>query len=107
MKKEKDLINLSQLWSFGSILMVVMIFFFDFSNLIGLGLGGKLAFISAASYVGIPTIIAAVLSFIFCKFKFNNRIYTMFYKMLYWSYKRFFSLDNNTSHRFMNCYFYI
>ena len=46
MKKEKDLINFSQLWSFGPILMVVIIFFYDFSHLIGLGLGGKFAFIS-------------------------------------------------------------
>ena len=81
MKKEKDLINLSQLWSFGSILMVVIIFFFDFSHLIGLGLGGKFAFISAASYVGIPTIIAAVLSFIFCKFKFKS---SSFFKFWFW-----------------------
>ena len=81
MKKEKDLINLSQLWSFGSILMVVIIFFFDFSHLIGLGLGGKFAFISAAGYVGIPTIIAAVLSFVFCKFKFKS---SSFFKFWFW-----------------------
>jgi len=81
MKKEKDLINLSQLWSFGSILMVLIIFFIDFSHLIGLGLGGKFAFISAASYVGIPTIIAAVLSFMFCKFKFKS---SNFFKFWFW-----------------------
>jgi hypothetical protein len=82
MTKEKDLINLSQLWSFGSILMVVIIFFFDFSNFIGLGLGGKYAFISAATYVGTPTIIAAVLSFIFSKFKFKS---SSFFKFWFWT----------------------
>ena len=81
MKKEKDLINLSQLWSFGSILMVVIIFFFDFSHLIGLGLGGKFAFISAVTYVGIPTIIALVLSFVFSKFKFKS---SNFFKFWFW-----------------------
>ena len=81
MKKEKDLINFSQLWSFGPILMVVIIFFYDFSRLIGLGLGGKFAFIAAASYVVIPTIIAAVLSFIFSKFKFKS---SNFFKIWFW-----------------------
>ena len=81
MKKEKDLINFSQLWSFGPILMVVIIFFYDFSRLIGLGLGGKFAFISAASYIAIPTIIAAVLSFIFSKFKFKS---SNFFKIWFW-----------------------
>ena len=82
MKKDKDLINLSQLWSFGSILMVVIIFFFDFSYFIGLGLGGQYAFISAVTYVGIPTIIAAVLSFIFSKFKFKS---SSFFKFWFWT----------------------
>tara|TARA_B100001057_G_C22466964_1_gene801143 strand:+ start:214 stop:507 length:294 start_codon:yes stop_codon:yes gene_type:complete len=81
MKKEKDLINFSQLWSFGPILMVVIIFFYDFSHLIGLGLGGKFAFISAAGYIAIPTIIAAVLSFIFSKFKFKS---SNFFKIWFW-----------------------
>jgi len=56
--------------------------FFDFSNFIGLGLGGKYAFISAATYVGIPTIIAAVLSFIFSKFKFKS---SSFFKFWFWT----------------------
>ena len=60
MKKEKKIINLSQLLSFGSILMVGIIFIHNFSYIMGLGLSSTFALIASAGYVGIPTIIAAV-----------------------------------------------
>tara|TARA_B100000579_G_C22598089_1_gene741317 strand:+ start:503 stop:796 length:294 start_codon:yes stop_codon:yes gene_type:complete len=81
MKKEKKIINLSQLLSFGSILMVGIIFIHNFSYIMGLGLSSTFALIASAGYVGIPTIIAAVLSFIFCKFKFKS---SNFFKFWFW-----------------------
>tara|TARA_A100001011_G_C14171995_1_gene782964 strand:- start:404 stop:697 length:294 start_codon:yes stop_codon:yes gene_type:complete len=81
MKKEKKIINLSQLLSFGSILMVGIIFIHNFSYEIGLGLSSTSALIIAGGYVGIPTIIAAVLSFLFCKFKFKS---SNFFKFWFW-----------------------
>ena len=81
MKKEKELINFSQIWGIGSILIIVILFFMEFSHIIGLGLGGTNALIAASTYILIPTIIALILSFIFSKFKF---ILKSFYKFWFW-----------------------
>jgi len=81
MKKEKELINFSQIWGIGSILIIVILFFMEFSHIIGLGLGGINALIAASTYILIPTIIALILSFIFSKFKF---ILKSFYKFWFW-----------------------
>ena len=81
MKKEKELINFSQIWSIGSILIIVILFFMEFSHIIGLGLSGINALIAASTYILIPTIIALILSFIFSKFKF---ILKSFYKFWFW-----------------------
>ena len=81
MKKEKELINFSQFWSIGSILIVVILFLMELSHIIGLGLGSKNALIAASTYILIPTIIALILSFIFNKFKFISK---SFYKFWFW-----------------------
>jgi len=81
MKKEKELINFSQFWSIGSILIVVILFLMELSHIIGLGLGSTNALIAASIYILIPTIIALILSFIFNKFKLISK---SFYKFWFW-----------------------
>jgi len=81
MKKEKELINFSQFWSIGSILIVVILFLLELSHIIGLGLGSTNALIAASIYILIPTIIALILSFIFNKFKLISK---SFYKFWFW-----------------------
>ena len=81
MKKEKELINFSQFWSIGSILIVVILFLMELSHIIGLGLGSTNALIAASTYILIPTIISLILTFIFNKFKFIPR---SFYKFWFW-----------------------
>ena len=81
MKKEKELINFSQFWSIGSILIVVILFLMELSHIIGLGLGSTNALIAASIYILIPTIIALILSFIFNKFEFISK---SFYKFWFW-----------------------
>ena len=81
MKKETDLINITQVWTFGSFLLAVIIFTLEFSYIIGLGLGGGKAFWYAFGYVAPPTAIAAILSFLFNKLKFKI---LSFYKFWFW-----------------------
>ena len=81
MKKETDLININQVWPIGSFLIVVILFALEFSNTIGMGFGGKAAFWYAFGYVALPTAIAAILSFLFNKFKFKI---LSFYKFWFW-----------------------
>jgi len=78
-KNNKDLINFNQIALFGAILILILIFIFEFSHIIGLGLSGGQAFAFAIGYVAPPTIIALVLSFVFNKFKFNNKSFNKFW----------------------------
>lgn len=78
-KNNKDLINFNQIALFGAIIISILIFIFEFSHIIGLGLSGGQAFAFAIGYVAPPTIIALVLSFVFNKFKFNNQTFNKFW----------------------------
>jgi len=78
-KNSKDLINFNQIALFGAILISILIFIFEFSHIIGLGLSGGQAFAFAISYVVPPTIIALILSFVFNKFKLSNKSFNKFW----------------------------
>jgi len=78
-KNSKDLINFNQIALFGAILISILIFIFEFSHIIGLGLSGGQAFAFAIGYVVPPTIIALILSFVFNKFKLSNKSFNKFW----------------------------
>ena len=59
----------------------MIIFAFEFSDAINMGLGGIVAFWYAFGYLAPSLILAAILSFLFNKFKFKI---LSFYKFWFW-----------------------
>ena len=75
----RKLINFTQISSYIAILITILIFIFEFSRIIDLGLGGAIAFVNSVAYIAPPAIVALILSFVFNKFKFNLKSFNKFW----------------------------
>ena len=75
----RKLINFTQISSYIAILITILIFIFEFSRIIDLGLGGATAFGDSVAYIAPPAIVALILSFVFNKFKFNLKSFNKFW----------------------------